>query len=176
MAVQPPASAERSITPATGADADAIMALYRSMIGSPGCTWNEYYPTPDLLARDLADGNVYVMRGEDSAIIATITIDQDEAVDRLPCWSLSAGRSRELARLCVRADYQNRGIARRMLCFGMDELKKRGYSGTHFLVSPHNPQALASYDKLGFTKVGTTEMFHQAWYCYEKCWTVESQA
>ena len=32
----------------------------------------------------------------------------------------------ELARLAVRPDVQNRGLARIMLQFGMDELKRRG--------------------------------------------------
>lgn len=174
MTLRPPQNGERRIEKAGDADAEAIMALYRAMIGSPGCTWNEYYPAPDLLARDLNEGNVYVMRDDDGAVIATVAIDRDEDVDALPCWTLAPGASRELARLCVRADYQNQGIARQMLRFSMGELKSRGYLGAHFLVSPHNPQALASYDKLGFTKVGTAEMFGQPWYCYEKQWGMES--
>ena len=171
---QQPQDGGPRIERANAADAEAIMALYRAMIGRPGCTWNEHYPTPALLARDLRDGNVYVMRDDAGGIIATIAIDQDGAVDALPCWSLAPGQSRELARLCVRADCQNRGIARQMLRFGMAALKARGYRGTHFLVSPHNPQALASYEVLGFQNVGTAEMFGQPWYCYEKQWDEES--
>jgi ribosomal protein S18 acetylase RimI-like enzyme len=174
MTVQAPHGGERRIETATAADAEAIMGLYRAMIGRPGCTWNEHYPTPALLARDLRDGNVYVMRDGAGAIIATLAIDQDEAVDALPCWSLAPGTSRELARLCVRADYQNQGVARQMLRFGMAALKARGYQGVHFLVSPQNPQALASYAKLGFRNVGTAEVFGQSWYCYEKQWNEES--
>lgn len=156
------------IEPATHDDKEAVMALYRAMIGLPGCTWNEHYPTADLLERDLDAGNVFVLRDAAGEILATIAIDQDEDVEALPHWSGAPGEYRELARLCVRRDIQSRGLARRMLAFGMEELERRGCIGVHFLVSPGNPRALAAYAVFGFDHVGSAELYGQSWYCYEK--------
>lgn len=158
----------QSIVPATFADRDGVMALYSSMIGLPGCTWNAYYPAMDLLEHDLALGNVFVLRGADGALLATIAIDEEGDEDRLPCWTGAPGEYRALARLCVRQDMQGRGIARRMLAFGMEELERRGCLGVHFLVSPNNPRALASYAVFGFRNAGTVHLYDQDWYCYEK--------
>ncbi len=166
MTVQCPAAPV--IEAAAAADAGAVMVLYRSQIGTPGCTWDEHYPTPALLARDIAAGNAYVMRDEAGVVVATIAIDQDEEVDSLPCWSGKRGEYRELARLCVKRELQGRGIARQMLSFGMEELRRRGCLGVHFLVSPDNPKALASYRVFGFENLGTAQLYGQSWFCYEK--------
>ena len=74
----------------------------------------------------------------------------------------------ELARLAVLPSEQNKGYARIMMQFGMDELKRRGFKGIHFLVNKHNVKAIRSYEKFGFDVVGECYMFEQDFLCYEK--------
>lgn len=151
--------------PAENAEEKEILEFYRSFIGTEGCTWSQEYPESEHIRMDMEKRNLFRIKDE-KGIVATISIDSDELVDKLPNWTIrDAG---EAARLAVRKDMQNSGIAREMLRFLMDEMKQRGYRGIHFLVSPGNPAALASYAKLQFTCCGEAELYDHNWLCYEK--------
>jgi ribosomal protein S18 acetylase RimI-like enzyme len=65
-------------------------------------------------------------------------------------------------------DEQSKGYGRIMLQYAMDELKRRGYKGIHFLVNKHNVKAIRSYAVFGFNVVGECHMFEQDFLCYEK--------
>lgn len=150
---------------ATMEDAEQIVAFYHSFIGTCGCTWDEGYPAMEHVCMDIEKDNLFLVKDE-KGIVATISIDSDEQVDAIKKWTIE--NSKEAARLAVRADLQGEGIARKMLQFLMEELKERGYEGIHFLVSPSNPAALASYRKLEFNNLGTEFIYGHEWYCYEK--------
>lgn len=150
---------------ATMGDAEQIVAFYHSFIGTQGCTWDEGYPAMEHVCMDIEKDNLFLVKDE-KGIVATISIDSDEQVDAIKKWTIE--NSKEAARLAVRADLQGKGIARDMLRLLMDELKRRGYEGIHFLVSPGNPAALASYQKLEFNNLGIEFMYGREWYCYEK--------
>ena len=107
------------------------------------------------------------MKDEKGEIVASISIDEDEAVKKLTCWRDDLQPGGELARLAVHPDLQNKGIAREMLKHGMRELKKRGYKSVHFLVNKENKKALRSYAAFQFPVVGECEMFGQPFFCYE---------
>lgn len=146
-------------------EAEQVLAFYHSFIGTPGCTWDEGYPAIEHVCMDIEKDNLFLVKDE-KGIVAAISIDSDEQVDAISKWRIA--NSREAARLAVREDMQGKGIARKMLLLLMEELKKRGYEGIHFLVSPQNPAALASYQKLEFENLGTEFMYGREWFCYEK--------
>ena len=75
---------------------------------------------------------------------------------------------REFARIAVLPEYQNRGLARQMVRYAMEVLKKRGFRSIHFLVNRHNTKAIRSYAVFGFNVVGECHMFEQDFLCYEK--------
>ncbi len=150
---------------ATIEEAQEIVEFYRSFIGTEGCTWDMGYPAMPHVLMDIENENLFLVRDE-KGIVATISIDSDASVDALPNWTFS--NAKEAARLGVRTDMQNRGIARKMLSRLMDELQQRGYEGIHFLVSPGNPAAVASYEKLAFDKRGEAFLYDHNWLCYEK--------
>lgn len=155
------------IVPATDADREEILALYKSQLGLEYCPWNEDYPTDREISFDLSRDSLYVMK-DGVKIIAAISVEQDENVDALPCWSASGAPGGELARLCVAPSMQNRGLARKMLEFGMAELKRRDFHSLHFLVNKNNVKALKSYAVFGFDLVGECHMYEQDYLCYEK--------
>lgn len=159
---------EMIITDATRQDTEAILALYKLQLGREFCPWTEAYPGLQEIEFDLSRNALFVMKEKSGAILAAVSIDEDEAVAALPYWTEKLAPGGELARLAVHPDYQNRGIARQMLLYAMERLKKRGYKSVHFLVNRHNVKALRSYDKLSFQIVGTCEMYEQPFYCYEK--------
>lgn len=149
-------------------DKQAILSLYRSMIGTKGCTWSMDYPNEEILENDFKRQAIFVIRNEKNEIIGTISIDDDSEVDQLECWSDSLKPAAELARLAIKDDYQNLGLARFMLQSVMEELKKRNYKSVHFLVSKTNVRALRSYAKLNFERKGESDLFGENWWCYEK--------
>lgn len=70
--------------------------------------------------------------------------------------------------LSIRETEQNHGLARVMIQKTMEELKKSGMKGVHFLVSKTNERAMRSYQKLNFTKCGESDLYGEDWWCYEK--------
>lgn len=149
-------------------DEEAVMGMYRSMIGTDGCTWNMDYPNEENFRLDVADERLFCLKDARGSLIAVISIDHDALVDALPVWMQLNTLSGELARLAVREDYQNRGIARRMILATMEVLRLRGYASARFLVSKTHTRALKSYAKLAFTFMGESDLYGHEWYCYEK--------
>ncbi len=145
-----------------------IMQLYRCAVGSEGCTWSDEYPNEEIMAGDFQRNDLFVWKGESGELLGAISIDDDEEVNALPCWSLEAKPAAELARLVVSESYRNQGIARKMLQAALDVLKERGYHSAMYLVSGKNQRAVRSYAKLAFDKKGEADLFGEHWMCYEK--------
>ena len=149
-------------------DKQEMLSLYRSMIGSQGCTWTMDYPNEEILDNDFKRQAIFVIKNEKNEIIGAISIDDDSQVDGLTCWSDSLKPAAELARLAIKDAYQNQGLARFMIQSVMKELKKRNYKSVRFLVSKTNVRALRSYAKLNFEKKGESNLYGENWWCYEK--------
>lgn len=145
-----------------------IMALYRSLVGTEFCAWTENYPGEQDMAGDLSRDGLFCLKDETGKIVGVISIDLDEAVENLTCWTQERQPSSELSRLGVHVDHQNQGIARLLLQYGMAELKRRGRKSVHFLVCKTNEKAIRSYNQLNFDVVGECELFGEHWWCYEK--------
>ena len=73
-----------------------------------------------------------------------------------------------MARLAVRKDYQNQGIAREMIQYAMSVLKERGRKSIHYLVNRDNQKAVRSYAHLHFSQVGSCELYEQPFLCFEQ--------
>ena len=159
---------ELEIKKAAACDIQAVAALYSSLIGTQGCTWNEYYPTAEDVSHDVAAGALYIASDGDGRIIAAVAAGEHDETDGLGCWSRDMIRPLGISRLGVSADHQGRGIARRLMLFLEDTARSLGFDGAHFLVSPKNLRALRLYGSLGYVNAGSARMFEQDWYCYEK--------
>ena len=158
---------EYTITAAAEADRAEILALYKVQLGREYCPWDEEYPSNATIDGDLARQALFVLK-EDGRILAAISLEEDEDVDALPCWDKTLAPSGELARLAVLPQAQSRGLARVMLRFGMEELRRRGFRGVHFLVNKYNVKAIRSYAVFGFRTVGECHMYEEDFLCYEK--------
>lgn len=156
-----------NIVLATDSDREQLMTLYKEQVGREFCAWDEDYPSTETIDFDLSRDALFVMK-ENDAIIAAISIEIDEDVDRLECWDRNLFPGGELARLAVTPSRQGTGIARLMMQYGMKALKERGYKSIHFLVNKYNIPAIRSYAKFGFSVVGECHMYDQEFLCYEK--------
>lgn len=156
------------IMPATTADKEEILSLYRSQIGRECCPWDEHYPGMKEIEFDLSRDSLFIMKDESGHIIAAISIDEDENVEKLTCWSDALQPGGELSRVAVSIKWQNRGIAREMMQYAMRVLKERGRKSVHLLVNNKNQKAIRSYAHLDFQVVGECDMYEQNFLCYEK--------
>lgn len=130
--------------------------------------WNEYYPNEDTIEFDLSRNALFVMKNDNGQIIAAISVDEDEAVDKLTCWNKELTPSGEVSRLCVRKDMQNQGIAKKMMQYVFDIFRKEGKRSVHILVKTGHKAAFAAYGALGFKTVGECNMFGKDFICMEK--------
>ena len=158
----------RAIVQAEEKDKAEILRLYKTQLGREFCLWDETYPGEKEIEFDLSRDALFVMKDEKGKIIASISIDEDEAVEKLECWTPELQPGKELSRLAVDPDYQNHGLAREMLQYGMQVVYSQGYKSVHFLVNRHNKKALRSYAALNFQTVGECELYDQPFLCYEK--------
>lgn len=159
---------ELLIERACAEDADEIFALYHSLLNDPFGTWNEEYPSRELVEEDLKNSEVFVMRDADKRIVSAIVNEKsDEFVDLAP-WYPDVNNWAQLGRLGVAQDMQGKGIARRMLTHAMNEAKAQGCEAVRFLVSAGNLPAQRSYAKLNFEICGETDGWGGHWLCYEK--------
>ncbi len=148
-------------------DKEQILKLYKKQLGREFCPWDEHYPTIHEIDFDLSRSSLFIMI-DGQRIIAAASIDDDEQVEALECWHADLKPGAEMSRLAVDPDYQNQGLAREMLIYGMGEMRKRGFKSIHFMVNRHNMKALNSYRHLNFDEVGECFMYEQPFLCYEK--------
>lgn len=152
---------------ADGQDKTEILALYQSLVGTEFCAWTKDYPGEKDIEGDLSRDGLFCLKNPEGRIVGVISIDQDEEVESLPCWTKEWMPAAELSRLGVRTEHQNQGIARMLLKCGMEELKRQGKKSVHFLVCKTNQKAIRSYNKLNCSVVGECEMYGEEWWCYE---------
>lgn len=141
---------------ATQADRAAVYALYRSLVGTPRCTWDENYPGWLQINEDLAAGGLYVMAQGDS-ILGAISIVAENELDALPCWKCRMAK--EIARVAVTPGQQGKGIGFAMAQNVCAMLAQQGVPAVHLLVSPENAPAQRIYQKCGFEYLGPCTMF-----------------
>lgn len=74
-------------------EAEKILELYQSVIGSEFCTWNEFYPGREEIDADMSCGNLYVLTeeknpgdggayGEERIVGAASIVSENELDDR----------------------------------------------------------------------------------------------
>ncbi|NLT58660.1 MAG: GNAT family N-acetyltransferase [Clostridiales bacterium] len=136
-------------------DAAEVLALYRSLIGTPGCTWDLDYPDGETVLRDIAEGSLYLLRQGDRIVSAAAAGQSDE----LAALDWRAKNPCDLARIGVLADCQRRGVGTRMLRSVVEAVRARGFDGIRILVARDNARALALYDKNGFCRGRAVRMF-----------------
>ena len=157
----------RTINMATNENEKEILKIYHSLIGTFGCTWNKYYPTIEDIKKDIENKSMYIVCNEDK-IIAVASAGKDTELEKLKCWNRNIKNPCDLHRIGVLKEFQNKGIAKELVRYIENDVKKRGFDGIRFLVSKTNPPALAIYNKLGYKKCGETNMYDINWFCYEK--------
>ena len=140
-----------------------IMDIYHSLIGTPGCTWDLYYPSRETAEYDINNGFLYVLKNGEKIIAVASAGNLDELGDlqwklRNPC---------ELARIGVMPTMQKQGIGSVLLKHIINAMADKGYDGMRFTAWKNNLAALALYNKNGFEKCGEVFRFGRDNCCYQ---------
>lgn len=144
-----------------------VLELYRSLIGTEYCVWDENYPTLKEIEFDISRDSLFCMK-ENNKIIGVISIDDDPNVKKLKCWSNNLNPAAELSRVAVALEWQNKGIAGLLLQNAMNQLDILGFKGVRLLVAKENIKAVKAYSKFKFSVVGECDLFGHDYWCYEK--------
>ena len=139
-----------------------ITSLYRSLIGTPGCTWDEDYPNQETVENDMSNGWLYILKIQNEVMGVVSIGDFGELGDlnwrpKNPC---------ELARIGVRPMLQKQGIGTLLLQHCFEIVKNEGFDGIRILVAKINVAAIALYEKNGFERCGEVNKFDIDFYCY----------
>ncbi len=145
-------------------DAEKVLALYESVKGQEFCVWNEYYPSSDDVANDLANDDLFVLESRGS-IVGAVSIVPENELDAFDCWE-SCENAAEFARVAIAPAYQGKGLARVLVRNVLDVMKERGVENVHISVAKKNLPAKETYACLGFKTVGSAEMWGNS---YDLC-------
>ncbi len=137
---------------ATMKDLPAILQLYKKVIQTTFTTWNENYPSEDLILNDIKNSNLFVLKNSKNDCIAVSFLGIND--DSEENWSIQLKRPQGVARICVDSDYQGKGIGSYFMRKLIDEAKMRGADGMHFHVCTENISAMKMYEKVGFKNYG----------------------
>lgn len=146
---------------------DMIAALYQSVIGQAGCTWNESYPGEIELREDFETENLYVLT-DDESVIGAVSVVHTNELDELECWQITDASVREIARVVVDKNYQGQHYSEIMLEQLFEILEKDHCRAIHILVASKNIAAQKIYKGLGFAERAECDMFGNHYYAYEK--------
>ena len=142
-----------------------IAALYRSAIGTPGCTWNGDYPGAFELEHDFQGGNLYVLTNR-AGVIGAVSLVQPRELDGCADWECRENAA-EIARVVIGRDFAGHGLAVTMLKMLFIRLKEKGCGAVHLSVAKCNPAAIRTYRKLGFTFLDERDMYGHSYYLCE---------
>lgn len=154
------------ISPAAESEAEEIAALYSSLVGEPGCTWNSDYPKLEHVREDIENASLYKLE-EMGRIIAAAYFGEFEEIERPECFDKSFKNLGEFARVGVLREFHRKGYAEMLLRHLIDEAKERGFDGIALLVGRENEAAKALYEKLGFENCGEARLYDMVWFCYQ---------
>lgn len=139
-------------------DKAAVLALYRSAIGSEGCVWDENYPAESDLDGDISAQTLYVYT-DGGDIVGAVSVRPQNELDELPVWKVRDGRHCELVRVVISRERRGEGLSVGMLTELLRHLKSSGVSAVHLLAAKKNPPAQALYRRIGFEFYGETFIF-----------------
>lgn len=151
---------------AVSAEKTEIMNLYRSVIGTEFCVWNDLYPGKEEIETDLETDNLFVLEDE-GKIIGAISIADVNEMDEFECWEIQEDAA-EFARVVIAPEYQGKGLSRLLIEGIIEEIKTRGNKAIHISVAQKNTPAFRLYQSMGFEVKEETFMYHNSYWLEEK--------
>lgn len=170
------------IRPACSADLDHIARIYEEILDQEDTRPVSYtnwqrgrYPTRDTARQALEEGTLWVLE-EEGAVCGCVNLNgvQLSEYDQIP-WSIPAAPEEVgvIHTLVIRPSLSGRGLARTLVDFCEEELRRQGKHAVRLDTYEGNLPANTMYPRLGYRFAGATEFFfqgliHEVLNCYEK--------
>ena len=166
---------------ATPADLSQAADIYEEILdreaqGPVYTNWQRgRYPTRDTARQALEEGTLWVLE-EEGAVCGCVNLNgvQLPEYSQIP-WSIPAAPEEVgvIHTLVIRPSLSGRGLARRLVNFCEEELRRQGKRTVRLDTYEGNLPANTMYPKLGYTFVDGTEFFFQGFIreilnCYDK--------
>ena len=159
-----------SIRLALVSDFDEAMALIERAIAAMCASgidqWDDHYPDETVIRDDIRSGSLHAATiGAALAGVIALNEQQEPEYANLR-WTIT-GRILVAHRLAIDPQYQRRGVATALMRHA-EQLAVHQYDAIRLDAFAANPGALALYDRLGYTRVGTVEFRKGTFFCFEK--------
>jgi len=115
--------------------------------------WDDQYPNPDYVVRDLTEGNLYIAILEDK-LVGTIALNQDQEPEYSQISWLYPAPSLVIHRLCVSPSNQGCGIGSALMRFADLHAIDARCNSIRLDVYSGNSGAVNLYKHLGYNIVG----------------------
>ena len=148
-------------------EAELILTLYKSVLNTPFCVWDEYYPSAEDIADDLAHDDLFVLTDDGNEIVGAISIVPRDETGELTFWT-ETDAAAEFARVVIRPDRQGCGLARMLVAGVEDVLRRRGIRWVRLLTAVVNTPACRTYLGCGYRIAGECDMYGHHYYACEK--------
>jgi ribosomal protein S18 acetylase RimI-like enzyme len=151
---------------------DRVIELYRSAsakMKEMGIDqWDEIYPNSSTITNDIESGTMFGYFIDDTLCAVQVLNDtQSEEYSQVE-WKFKDTHPLVLHRLCVAPDYQNRGIAKKMVLFAEEYAHVNGFRTIRFDSFVDNPVSTGIYRKMGFIESGIVKFRKGDFHCFEK--------
>ena len=150
---------------------DMVMELIREAVKDMRCRgieqWDEIYPNIEGIAKDIAQGSLYVYEDEVIKGIVVLNEYQDKEYEEVN-WEFADDKPLVIHRLCIHPGYQSKGIAGAMVRYADEYARANGYLSIRLDAFPQNERACCLYKKAGYKKVGSVTFRKGLFYCFEK--------
>ena len=136
---------------------DMIQKAIAEMNRKEICQWDEKYPARTDFMKDIEQKQLTIgMVNGHLAGIYVLSKECDAEYETAD-WSDQDGDYYVLHRLCVNPEFQNQGIARRMLIQIEQDVKTAGGTSVRLDAFSQNPYALRLYEHAGYCKTGRAD-------------------
>ena len=123
----------------------------------------DVYPTREFIHDSIEKNELFVMTDNDLIIGSVVLNHHCEAGYSKVQWKVSAAASEIMIVhiLAVSADYQGKGLAKKMVEYSIEYGKSRGMKAIRLDVLPANIPAKNLYTRMGFIYMDTIQLFYE---------------
>lgn len=151
---------------AEASDRDAVIALWKSVIGDEFCFWDDDYPGEREADIDISSGGLYILR-DGKEIAATVAVLEHNGYDSVPGVIARPG-VREISRIAVSHPYRGHGYGGMIVSCVCKVLRESGAETVRLSVAESNIPARRTYEKLGFLPVAEADLYGGHFFILEK--------
>jgi len=147
----------------------SIHQLYRSVVGTGFCVWDDFYPGYEQIEHDLKTENLFVLADGETLVGAISLIPEGELdeLEGLPFWS-GKEPAFSFARVVIALGMQGNGLAAELVRHMEAIIRNRGGNCVRILAAIRNLPAIKTYEKLGYRSAGTCFLFGHDYFGMEK--------